>query len=161
MPPCRLFMSQRGLHIVLARHCLLCGLIICILSSCTPKMDVDQSTPEAVVESFITAGNENNIDLLWAIMDHEDPSNRQALEGARKIKASGLVFLATNVKVTIVENDGQTARVRAVFDQTIKLHDEVLGSGETGGEFTCVKRDEKWYLVGVGQSPPPGWVIDK
>lgn len=166
---------QRRLHILQTHvprqllmfscHVLLLTLAILLVAGCSQRepatmLDVDQTTPEAAVLSWYKAANCNDVQLSRALLDPEDNGSEQALKALEALIASGVSFEIRDIELDIVENDGRMARVRARYHERMKVRDLVVVDEQTGSELTLVNRDGRWYLTGLMQWPPPGWIIE-
>ena len=143
-------------------YILLTTLVVSMLHGCTrgPSVDaddIDQSTPEATVLNLYEAFNDDDAQLLQALLDMDDDSNRKALKGFKLLVASKLHYEITDVEMDVVENDGRMARIRTRYHHTVTMGDEVVADTRAGAELTLVNRDGRWYFIGLGQWPPPGW----
>ena len=63
------------------------------------------------------------------------------------------------MRVQIIANDGQTARLRAGGDITIKQNNKVLKTAQSNDMFTAVNKGGRWILIGLGEKFPPGWLL--
>ena len=144
--------------------CCSVAIALCLFAGCcstgdTPRReDIDLSTPQATVLNLYRAFNDEDAQLLESVLDMDDESNRMALEAFKQQVSSEISYESTDIEIDIVENDGQMARVRTRFYQRILIGERVVAEGKTGNELSLVCKAGRWYLIGLGQWPLPGWV---
>jgi hypothetical protein len=149
----------------LLRYVFLSTLLLTTLSGChifqnTPQaISVpDQSTPEAAVQSLLKAFNERDVEAVEQLIEPTDKSNQLILEGLIKAIDIGATMEVSQIEITLAENTGEMARVNASFHQVLRIENEVVSDEPSGGMYTLIRKDGKWYFIGLGQFPPPGWV---
>jgi uncharacterized protein YchJ len=165
-PSIKIHGSQR--FSCLSRYILFLTLLLTILScSCSNFRNTpvtismpDQSTPEAAVQSLLKAFNEGDIKAVERLIDPSDESNQMILDGLKRGIESGATMKFTQIETILAENTGEMARVQVRFHQVFRIEDEVVSDERSGDLYTLIKKGEKWYFIGLGQFPPPGWVTE-
>ncbi len=147
-----------------------------ILTSCYPPLileqkinsgsdvsltEVNQSSPEETVLSFYEAMDNGDIDMMKMLIDPNDESSNLFVKGFVLGLEQGIAGDTIDIEVNIVEETDALARVRSYFYETTYKNDELLWEGSNGGWFTLVKKDGKWYFIGLADPVPPGWILDK
>jgi len=146
-------------------HSIFAILMTVVLSACsgsatsTPVSDVDQSTPEAAIRSLNDAITRGDIRAVESFVYPGDKASEDFLRGFSQFVAEGGVSYVTDLRIDVVANDGKIARARtSEHDQVVLKSGKILLDEPTGDLYTLVKRDDRWYFVGLGQQVPPGWI---
>ena len=154
-------------RLTLQRYHLLTIISVLVLASCssrqaTPEIGAqgapDQSTPEAAVLSLLEAFSKKDVETVEKLMEPKDASNKIVLEGFKKGIEAGASMEITEIETVLIENNGRIARVLARFRQIIRMDNAIISDERSGGMYTLIKKEDKWYFIGLGQFPPPGWV---
>ena len=132
----------------------------CASSEPVPNPLLDQSTPQATIESLYLAVYLEDSNMFKSLLDPDDPDRDKLVKAFKKMKAEGIRVDVTDIKMDIVEEQDDMVRLRARFQQMILVDGITVSAGSNGDEHTLVKRNGRWYLFGYGQSPPPGWILD-
>ncbi len=153
--------GNRSLLYKLVMSLVILGSVALAVSACQRDdgaVEVDQSTPEATLRAMYRSLEHADADLLESLIDPVDPTRRQMPEALRRMKASGVTYELVSLEVFSISNDGKTALMSASEHARLHQHDKVLTDTEGSPNFTLTNTDGKWYLVGLGQWPSPGWV---
>jgi hypothetical protein len=128
----------------------------------TAKMtisNVDQSTPELVVQSYLEARDRGDWQTIRSLVKPGDKDSEAGLDSIERFVKQGGRSETTNIKIDLVEESGSIARiqVRCHFKAYGK-DDRVLLDYDTSELLSLVRLDSKWYFLGFGQAIPPGWI---
>lgn len=132
----------------------------CSSAPTRPTVAVDQSTPEIAVENLYKAFNTHDSAMFRALIDPDDPDREKLVQGFEKLMASGIVYEQSDLTMAIVESTSDMTRVRAYFRERITIDGELVNDEDSGAELTLVARNGRWYFNGLGQWPPPGWIVE-
>ncbi len=132
----------------------------CVNIAARPTAVVDQSTPEIAVENLYRAFNTHDSAMFRALIDPDDPDREKLVQGFEKLMASGIVYEQSDLTMAIVESTSDMTRVRAYFRERITIDGELVNDEDSGAELTLVARNGRWYFNGLGQWPPPGWIVE-
>jgi hypothetical protein len=122
--------------------------------------NIDQSTPEAVVRALYKAFEQMDAQGVKRLVLPSDQSDESMTAALNRIQAGGLTIKISDLQINVISNDGQQAHVAANSQAQVLKGNTVVWSdnGESSGEFTLTNLEGKWYFVGLGQWPAPGWV---
>lgn len=132
----------------------------CDSSEPTPNPLLDQSTPQATIESLYLAVYLEDSDMVKSLLDPGDPDRDKLVRAFEKMKDEKIRFDVTDIEIDIVEEEPDMVRLRARFRQKILVNGLTIVDEQNGAEHTLIKKNGRWYLSGQGQSPPPGWILD-
>lgn len=132
----------------------------CDSSEPVPNPLLDQSTPQATIESLYLAVYFEDSDMFKSLLDPDDPDRNKLVRAFKKMKAEKVRFSVTDIEIDIVEEEPEMVRLRARFRQKILVNGIAISDEQNGAEHTLIKKSGRWYLLGAGQSPPPGWILD-
>lgn len=132
----------------------------CSAETPTPNPLIDQSTPQATINSLYLATYLQDSDMFRSLLDPDDPDINKLVRAFKKMKAEGIRVDVTDVQIDVVEEQVDMVRLRARFQQVILVDGIATSAERNGDEHTLVKKNGRWYLFGYGQSPPPGWIGD-
>lgn len=132
----------------------------CDSSEPTPNPLLDQSTPQATIESLYLAVYLEDSDMFKSLLDPDDPDRDKLVRAFKKLKEEKIRYDVTDLKIDIVEEKAEMVRLRARFRQKIMVNGLTIVDEQNGAEHTLIKKNDRWYLSGQGQSPPPGWILD-
>lgn len=127
----------------------------------SPTPGSGQSTPQDAVLNYYHAVNERNVELMATLFDPEDESNQRFLDGFRNLLESGTIFELSSPKIYIIEEDAQWTRIRTNHYQKMFQDGRLVAEAESGGEYTLIRKGDKWYFIGMGDPIRPGWLIDQ
>lgn len=125
-----------------------------------PNPLLDQSTPQATIESLYLAVYLEDSDMFKSLLDPDDPERDKLVRAFKKLKEEKIRYDVTDLKIDIVEEEAEMVRLRARFRQKIMVNGLTIVDEQNGAEHTLIKKNARWYLSGQGQSPPPGWILD-
>lgn len=136
------------------------AVLSCLVASCYRQVTpaTDQSTPEATLRAMYRALEQSDAELLASLIDPNDPTRNGMPEVLRRMKSIGVTYELVNLEVFVTSNDGTTALMSASEHARLRQGDKVLSDTEGAPNFTLRKVDGKWYLVGLGQWPSPGFI---
>ena len=117
-----------------------------------------QGTPEEAVQSLLDAFVDGDVKTVERLIEPSDESNQMILDGLKNGIASGATMEITDIEIILAENTGEMARVQASFHQVFRTNDDVVSDERSGAMHTLIKKGDRWYFIGLGQFPPPGWV---
>ncbi len=132
----------------------------CDSSEPAPNPLLDQSTPQAAIESLYLAVYLEDSDMVKSLLDPGDPDRDKLVRAFEKMKDEKIRFDVTDIEIDIVEEEPDMVRLRARFRQKILVNGLTIVDEQNGAEHTLIKKNGRWYLSGQGQSPPPGWILD-
>lgn len=151
------------LTVRLGRALLLLGWIVllagCIGRSTTQHPIIDQSTPEATVKNLYKAATAHDTETFRALLDPEDPNLDNLVKGFEELEQRGITYDISELEITIVETSSAMVRIRARFREKLMMKDVLVSDEMTGEELSLVNKQGRWYLLGYGQWPPPGWIL--
>jgi len=113
------------------------------------------------VLNYYRAVNEGNVELMATLFDPADESNQRFLDGFRSLLESGTIFELSSPKIYIIEENDQWTRIRTNHYQKMFQDGRLVAEAESGGEYTLIRRNDKWYFIGMGDPIRPGWLIDQ
>ena len=164
----------------LARVALACGcMLVLLLISCQPPQPlptqssapqatdasptpgVSQSTPQEAVLSYYQAVNDANPELMAKLFDPKDESNQRFLDGFRKTLDAGTSFELSNPQIYVIEENERWTRIRTNHYQKMFQDGNLVADAESGGEYTLIRQNGKWYFIGMGDPIRPGWLLDQ
>lgn len=142
---------------------LILGCMALVVSACRSDegvKEVDQSTPEATIRAMYQALEQADPQLLESLIAPGDPSRKTMVDAMKRMKASGVTMELTETKIYIISNDGQTALLSETGRTRLLKGKDVIwdNNGEGSSDYTLTRLDGKWYLVGLGQWPSPGFI---
>lgn len=126
----------------------------------SPTPEVNQSTPQEAVLSYYQAFNERNPQMMEALLDPEDESNQRFLRGFQGISENAIALEVGYPQIYVVEESEKWTRIRTNHHQKVFQNGRLIAEADSGGEFTLIRKGDKWYLIGVGDPIPPGWLLD-
>lgn len=132
----------------------------CDSSEPTPNPLLDQSTPQATIESLYLAVYLEDSDMVRSLLDPDDPDREKLVRAFKSMKEEKIRFDVTEIEIDIIEEEPEMVRLRARFRQKILVNGLTIIDEQNGAEHTLVKKNGRWYVSGQGQSPPPGWILD-
>ncbi len=136
-------------------------LVACSAVSSPAAPEIIQDTPEAVVRSYFDAMNRHDAEAVQQLTDPESESDAHFLATLKITMEEGLPrWTASNLHIQLVENTGQTARLAVGAEVEIELQDGTTTTVRSSDRFSVVNKGGKWYLVGLGEEFPPGWLLD-
>lgn len=121
---------------------------------------LDQSTPQATIESLYLALYLEDSDMVRSLLDPDDPDRDKLVRAFKKMKEEKIRFDVTDIEIDIIEEEPEMVRLRARFRQKILVNGLTIVDEQNGAEHTLIKKNGRWYVSGQGQSPPPGWILD-
>lgn len=136
-------------------------LTACDPTSTNPDSLVDQSTPEATVHSLYEAYSSQDDVAFRMLLDPDDPDRSELVRAFKRMEAEGIRYEATEIQIDIVEEQPDMVRLRAHYRGKIIANGSIMGDEQTGEELSLIKKNGRWYLLGYGQWPPPGWVLER
>jgi hypothetical protein len=142
---------------------LILGCMALVVSACRSDegvKEVDQSTPEATVRAMYQALEQADPQLLESLIAPTDPSRKTMADAVKRMKSSGVTAEFINSEIHVISNDGQTALLSATGHSRLLKGKDVIwdDNGEGSSDYTLTQLDGKWYLVGLGQWPSPGFI---
>jgi hypothetical protein len=63
--------------------------------------------------------------------------------------------------IYVVEESEKWTRIRTNHRQKVFQDGHLIAEADSGGEFTLIQKDNKWYFLGVGDPIPPGWLLEQ
>lgn len=121
---------------------------------------IDQTSPRSSVMSLYQAINDGNLQAMKTLLDPDDDANQKALNGFQKALADGVQFEITEVLIDVAEETDEFARIQTTARQVVRHNGEIRSNSTTGDYLSLIKKDSKWYFIGFGQWPPPGWIVE-
>ncbi|MFZ1474671.1 MAG: hypothetical protein WBD79_27430 [Anaerolineae bacterium] len=121
---------------------------------------IDQTSPRSSVMSLYQAINDGNLQAMKTLLDPDDDANQKALNGFQKALADGIQFEITEVLIDVAEETDEFARIQTTARQVVRHNGEIRSNSTTGDYLSLIKKDNKWYFIGFGQWPPPGWIVE-
>ncbi len=122
---------------------------------------VDQSTPQTTVHSLYQAFNSQDSIAFRSLLDPDDPDIDELVRAFDRMESAGIRYDATDIQIDVIEEGIDMVRLRARFRGKIVANGTVMSDEQTGDELSLVKKNDRWYLLGYGQSPPPGWLLER
>lgn len=143
---------------------LLVAILLVMLASCklpgtSVGTQIPQDSPEAVVHDYYDALNRGDVASVERLIDPQDDADVRFVHALKTEIAGGLRLTYRNVHVQLVENSGQTARLRGGADLEMKLPNGGSKTTSSIDLFSAVRKTGRWYLVGLGEEFPPGWLL--
>lgn len=126
----------------------------------TENHSIDQTSPRSSVMSLYQAINDGNLQAMKTLLDPDDDANQKALNGFQKALADGVQFEITEVLIDVAEETDEFARIQTTARQVVRHNGEIRSNSTTGDYLSLIKKDSKWYFIGFGQWPPPGWIVE-
>jgi hypothetical protein len=112
------------------------------------------------VRGLFAAWAAGDAPAVQRLVDPADSNSANFLRGLRALVAQGVVMRTDDLKVYIVANEGDTARVRTQEHFTfVDKSGKTLKEMRTGGMYSLVRRAGKWYLIALDEPVPPGWIL--
>ncbi len=154
--------ALRGLAIATKVALGLCLYTFAICGCSSPTVEqCGRPTPEMAVREYYRAFATKDAELFGTVYGVDDSTRRDAERLFKDFLKSGLWYdIDDDIRLETVDKSDKIVRIRSHTYETIALHGIVISSGESGGMFTVENHDGCWYLIGLGISPPPGWVLE-
>lgn len=99
--------------------------------------------------------------MMEALLDPEDESNQRFLRGFQDISENAIALEVGYPQIYVVEESEKWTRIRTNHHQKVFQNGRLIAEADSGGEFTLIRKGDKWYLIGVGDPIPPGWLLDQ
>jgi hypothetical protein len=140
---------------------LMIALCTACVSHSSPTPGVDQSTPEKAIRSLSEAFIRGDALAVAALVYPGDTDGADLVRGFQAFVAKRGVVHMTDLEIDVVANDGKVARARTrYYNKVMAESGEIILEGQTGSLYTLMRKEGRWYFVGLGQQVPPGWIDD-
>ena len=121
---------------------------------------IHQATPEEAVLSYYEAVNHGDLELMKELLDPGDESNSRFLHAFGDTLNSGIRFRLEDVRLYIVENSDKWTRIRTNHHQYMYQKERLMAETDAGGEYTLIRKNNRWYFIGMGDPIRPGWKVE-
>ncbi|MCP4090362.1 MAG: hypothetical protein GY746_11295 [Gammaproteobacteria bacterium] len=111
---------------------------------------VKQSTPEEAVLSFYQAMNDGDISKMKSLIDENDESSQVFLQGFAIGTDKGISITAEDISIYTIEESESSARIKSNIYMTVRQNGELISESSSGGWFTLIQKQSKWYFIDLG-----------
>ena len=94
------------------------------------------------------------------LLDPGDESNSRFLHAFGDTLNSGIRFRLEDVRLYIVENSDKWTRIRTNHHQYMYQKERLMAETDAGGEYTLIRKNNRWYFIGMGDPIRPGWKVE-